>query len=408
MRNSLVRRASACAVASCLAAVAAIGCETGGVVGGGGGPGTSGPGITGPGTTGPGTTGGETSHAPATPVSGCEVDSDLELGAGDSPAIAAGNGRFAIAWIDPAQGGDVMLTLADESGQSVHQERIAAGPAAAVSPTIAAIPGGFLVAWEELAGAGGTVRAVRVGADGRPQGGAITLATAGSAEAHPDAATTASGALVAWTEANGAVVGEIRDGALAGKMSLPGAAQAAVAGTRGGLAAVWSAGPSLGFARLPAALSTAGAAMNVVTFRAAAGRANIPRLAAGPDGSYAVVWEDTRGGPDNEAVYIATVGAGGQPSAEMQVSPPGGSANYPDVAFIGGRAAVTYYQWRDHPSAVYLTLIDPGHGRVGKDLQISDEEPARLPRIAAGAGGTLGVAYAQRGGSVRLAVVSCK
>jgi hypothetical protein len=80
----------------------------------------------------------------------------------------------------------------------------------------------------------------------------------------------------------------------------------------------------------------------------------------------------------------------------------------PDVAFVGDRAAVVYYQFRDGPPVVYLSLIEPGRGRVGEELRISGRGGARFPRIASAGGGTLGVTYAQRGGPVRLATITCK
>ncbi|APR76212.1 Flagellar hook-length control protein FliK [Minicystis rosea] len=351
---------------------------------------------------------GSSTSKPAKPVTSCTVKSDKIIGDGETPAIAFGGGHFAVAYTDPRDnGGDVVLVIADDHGSVLGEHRVSSGPGAAVSPAVTTLAGGgFLLTWEELAGAGGDVRALHVDADGKPRGKVITVASAGSHEAHPDATETANGALVAWTEAGGARIGEIKDGALSGQIALPGSAQAAVASARSGGAAVWSVGAQIGFAKLPSALG--GEVPSPITFRTAAGRGNVPRVAAGPDGSYLVVWEDTRGGADNEAIYFATIGEGGKPSDEKQISPPSGSANYPDVAFIGGRAAVTYYQWRDGPSSVYLSLIDPSRGPVGEELKISGKAAARFPRIVSAKGTELGVSYAQRDGSIRLAIVTCE
>jgi len=170
MRSS-VRRGGRPAVAWLLAAGAALGCGTGsGEPGGGSGSGPGGP-----------------SAPPATPVTRCSVTSDTALSAGEatSPAIAFGGGHFAVAWTNGAHGGAVVVSIVDADGHALHEQTVAAG--SGVSPAVAALHGGgYLVAWEELAGAGGAVRAIRVGVDGGPAGSTLTLATTASAEAHPD------------------------------------------------------------------------------------------------------------------------------------------------------------------------------------------------------------------------------
>lgn len=398
MRIRIVGRA--CAVATFLTAV---GCGTGGGPGQPPGPG----GETGPGGE-PGPGGGPGPET--TPVSSCTVTGRTALGGDDtSPAIAFGGGRFAVVWSDRAPGGgDIVLTLADQDGRALHEARVAAGRGSA--PAVAALPdGGFLVAWQEASGAGSTVRAVRVDADGKPAA-PLTVAATNVGEAHVDVTATRKGALVAWTEASRAAVGAVERGAVTGRLAIPGAAQLALATGPSEIGAVWAAGAQLGFARLPPALGTAapGAAARAVSFRSATGAANVPRVAAGPDGGYTVVWEDNRGGTDHEAIFLAAVDADGTPSAERAVSPAGGSADFPDVVMIGGRAAVTYYQWREHPPAIYLSLMDPAGGRVGEDLVVSEHGAARFPRLASAGGGKLGVAYAERGGPVRLALVTCQ
>jgi hypothetical protein len=388
-----VRRGGRSAVAWFLVAGAALGCSSGNPGGEtGGNPGGE-----------PGGNPGTTIAPPATPVSQCSVTSNTAISSDEasSPAVAYGGGHFAVVSSSGAHGGAVVLAIVDMDGRTLHQQTLSTGNG--TSTAVAALPGGgYLVAWEERTGTGGTVLAVRVGADGIPAGNPITVATSASAEAHPDVAAGRGGALITWTEASGGYVAEVTHDAIANKTALPGAAQTAVvAGSKG--AAVWSAGPQIGFRTI--AMPGAAAAPPVM-FRSAPGRANLPRAAAGPDG-YGVVWEDTRGGSDNEAVYFARIGADGRTSPEVAISPGGGSADYPDVAFVGDRAAVTYYQFRDGPPAVYLRLVDENGARVGEELQVSGHGGARFPRIAWAGGGNLGIAYAQRGGPVRLAIVDC-
>jgi len=76
--------------------------------------------------------------------------------------------------------------------------------------------------------------------------------------------------------------------------------------------------------------------------------------------------------------------------------------------FLGATAAVVYYQFRDGPPAVFLSLIDPQSGQPGNEVRVSGHPAAHYPRVAAGEGDDLGVAYAQRGGPVRLALLACR
>jgi hypothetical protein len=202
--------------------------------------------------------------------------------------------------------------------------------------------------------------------------------------------------------------------ALGGKASVPGATDPSLArgvGDASGevLGLVFAAGSKLGFARV--SLPVAGAVAPVL-FRDAPGKANVPRASPVGDGSFYVTWEDDRGGDGNEAVYLTRVGTDGKPATEATVPGDTGSANYPDVATVpsvatvSGYAAVVYYQFRDGPPAVYLSLLGPDLRRVGDDLRVSGKG-GRLPRIASG-DGVLAVAYAKRGSPARLALVTCK
>lgn len=368
------------------------------------------------GCSGGATTGGEpdggrtpSEPPPKTPVSSCSVKSDVALaeGAGTAPAIAYSGGHFAVVWTDLTRGaGDVVLTLVDADGKKIGEHRIAEKSSAEVAPTIASMPGGgFLVAWEEIHATGGALRAARVDQDGALDGAPFTVAEMVSAEAHPDAAPTGKGALLAWTEATGAVVAEIDRDKVGAKMSIPGAMQAALAGGDRG-AAVWVAGERVGVARGLAPLPKV--VEKPTMLREAPGRANVPRIAAGTDERLAAVWEDARGGPEREAVFFASVDREGRVSREIQISPAGGSADVPDVAWIGDRAAVAYYQYRDGPSSIYLTIVDPKEGRAGAELRVSEKRGARFPRLAWAGGGDLAVTYAERSGPVRLAVVTCR
>lgn len=394
MREDLVRRALALTVAC-----AATACGTGGVTG------------TGETTGGGGTDGGKpdggevVAPPPQTDIAGCRVDTDTAIddAVGSAPAIAYGGGRFAVAWVEPARGA-VQVAVRDAAGAGAAPRSIPS--ANATAPALAALRGGgFLLAWEEVAGAGGTVRAQRLDAEGAPAGHAFTVASVGSDDARPDVSPRGDGALIAWTEGGRAAVAAVAGGALTERLTLPGAAQAALTCGGEAQAAVWAAGAQIGFARLPAQLT--GDARPLASLPAPGG-ANLPRAAPAADGGAVVVWEDLHGGAGDEAVYFASIDAGGRASTPVQVSPPGGSADTPDVVMIGSRAVVAYYQFRDGPPAVYLTVVDPDRGPVGEALRVSGHGGARYPRIAWAGGATLGVAYARRDGPVHLAAVTCR
>jgi hypothetical protein len=393
MESSQQPRARRRVVSSCLAAVAGVlaACAPGGA---------------------PGPTGGETgpdTHPGKTPTA-CNVESDVALSPGEatSPAIAFGGDHFAVAWTDRSHDeGDIVLTVVDRDGHAVHEEPVARGAGTSLSPAVAALPGGgFLVVWEEMGGGGGNVRAVRVAEDGTPHGAPFAVSRTVSPEAHPDVAATSTGAHVAWTEATGAEIGTVVNDAVEGTISIPGAAQVALAGSGKEVGALWSAGSQIGFAKLSAPLRGADAA-HPALFRSATGRANLPRLAAVSGGAFLAAWEDTRAGTGNESVRVTRLAPDGTPGEELELSPAGGSANYPDVAWMGSTAAVVYYQYRDGPPAIYLSLVTPDLHRSGEELKVSGHAGARFPRVAWG-DGTLAVTYAQRSGPVRLALVTCK
>jgi hypothetical protein len=348
-------------------------------------------------------------RSPAEPVTSCTVRRDVTLSDGQAtaPAIAAAGSGFAVVWTDVADGpGDVHLTVVDGAANVVRSTAITAGRTA-TSPAVAALEGGeILVAWEDVGGGGGVVRALRAAADGRPAGGAFTVAKVRSPEARPEITATPEGAVIGWTDASGARVAELRKDAVASPIALPGGAQLSLAGADGALGAVWDEGSALGFAPL----SASGGRLDrgrVARFRSAPGKANLPRAATNDDDETVVVWEDNRGGNGNEAVFLTAIDKDDHAGAEVRVSPDLGSADTPDVALLGATAAVVYYQYRDGPPAIFLSLIDPESGRPGSDLRVSGHAAARFPRVAA-QGDALGVAYADRAGPVRLALLACR
>jgi hypothetical protein len=327
----------------------------------------------------------------------CSVATTLDLGTSEatSPAVAFAGGRFAVAWTEQHTG--LHLAVVDDQGNQAGARILATG-AGAAEPAVTALPkGGFLVVWQET----GAVRAIRVGTDAAPAGSAFTLDKAAGSDARPSAAA-AGGTLIAWAAPSGVTVGELNETRLGTTATVAGAAGPALAPSADAL--VFTVGDQLGFAR--PALPLHG--VNATIFRDLPGAIRGPRASAAGGGSFFVTWEDDAAGDGNEAVDLTLVGADGKlakPSSEVPVPGEAGSANDPDVATVGGYAAVVYYQWRDGPPAVYLSLFGRDLRRAGEDLRLS-EKGARFPRVAAGEG-ALGVVYARKEAPARLSLVTC-
>ncbi len=326
----------------------------------------------------------------------CTVSSDTALGAdeGSSPVIAFGAGHYAAAWTERGTG--LHVAAFDAAGSQAGTTVIPGD-----HPTEAAITalegGGFLVVWREA----GKVRGVRTDGDGGRAGTPFTLATTAGGDARPSTAAAAGGAAIAWADASGVTAGSLSGDRVGGQVTVAGASDPSLATAEGGLGLTFVTGNKVGFARLAVPVH----GISPVTFRDAAGRANVPRASPASDGGFFVAWEDGRGGDGNEAVYLTHVDRDGKPSAEVAVTE-GSSADYPDVVTLGDHAAVVYYQFRDGPPAVYLSLVGPDLRKADGEVRISGKG-ARFPRAAAGDGG-LGVVYAQTGGPARLALVTCR
>jgi hypothetical protein len=328
----------------------------------------------------------------------CYVTADVELGTEEaaSPAVAFGAGRFATAWT--AEDGRVHVALVDASGAERGARVLAGGGAS--EPAVAALsPGGFLIVWRER----GVVRGERLAADGSSSGGPFTIAPTTGSDPKPTAASAGGRTVVAWADQSGLNAAQLEGSTLSSRAAIPGASDPGLAPSGDAVALVFSTGARLGHARVAFPVQR----IEPDLFRDAPGKANLPRASATGDGGLYVTWEDDRGGDGNESVYLTRLGADGRPAGEITVPGEAGSANYPDVATTGGRAAVVYYQFRDGPPAVYLTLLGPDLHRVGGELCVSGKKPARHPRVAYG-DGALGIAYTLRDGPAHLAVVRCR
>jgi hypothetical protein len=345
----------------------------------------------------PGKGGDEHPGGPEAPPSGvapvCSIANDGALGTteGTSPSVAFSGGHFAAAWTEAS---GVYAAVADEHGNVGPGQRLPAGPHAA-DAALGALPGGgFLAVWREP----GAVRAAPLGPDGSP-GKAFDVASTNGGDPRPSVLAAKGETVIAWADASGVTLASLRGTTLGTKDRVPGASDPALAACGDAVGLVFATGQKLGFEQLGHA---AGGAQPVL-FRDASGKANVPRASAAGDGIF-VTWEDDRGGDGNESVFLTRV-AGGKPAAEVSVPGDTGSANYPDVASLGDYAAVVYYQFRDGPSAVYLSILGTDLQRAGDDLKISGKG-GRTPRIAAG-GGNLAVVYAHKGAAARLALVTC-
>lgn len=390
------------------AAAILIGC--GGPTGSEGGGGTS----SGSGGEGSGPTS-EASSSAATSGSGsggstgrCAVlarDLAVSGGKGANPAIAWGGGHFGVAWTSLAQDkGDIVFALLDDKGNKLKETAVDVGPGAANFASVVRSPSGYVVLWQVSSGNGSSIRGRLLRDDGTPAGDAFPTAESQSPEARPEGAPHGSGGdvIVAWSDTPGSFMGRLSGSTLSDKRPIELASEPVPSAAGDALGVVWLSGSKLGFSRFSHPLE----ALMPVTFRDAAGRPNLPRLAAHADGSFDVAWEDDRRGSGEESVYVTRIGEGGKVGSETLVPSAPGSANVPDLVWTGAHTFVAYYQFRDGPSAIFLNRMSADLTRAEEELQVSGDHGARAPRLA-WTGDTLGVAYAEKDGPVRLSLVTC-
>lgn len=370
---------------------------------------TKGTSSTGTGSSGSGT--GGSSAAGGGPAALCSVgvrDVLVSEGAGTSPAVAFAGDRYLVVWTSTTKdAGDIRLAVLDAKGAKVTEQAVAEGPGESAFPSV--IPeqgGGFLVLWQDKAAAGTVVNGRRIDAQGMPKGAPFQIAQSTSAEARPTAAPATAGDAVAWSDAMSSTTALLNGEMPASKTPIDQGTNTALGGSGANLGATWVAGSKVGAARI----TSPGAPLTPVLFRNAAGKANAPRVAAHDDGTLTVVWEDNRAGDANETIYLTRIDKAPQAGMEKRIPTSPASANYPDVAWTGSHDAVVYYQFRDGPPAIYLSLVAPDLASSGQDLKISgDGISARYPRITrtGDAMGTLGVVYAEKDGKIRASLVTC-
>ena len=369
--------------------------------------------TTGTSTSGAATTGG----AGAGSVSGggsaaqCAIsvqDVPVSEGAGSSPSVAFADNHYLVAWTSTAKdAGDIRVALFDAKGTKVTEQAVA--ETLGESSFTSVIPeagGGFLVVWQDKAIPGAIVKGRRVDALGMPKGAAFQIAQSASAEARPCLAPATVGAAIAWADTTASTIANLTVEVIAIKAPIDQAISPSFGGAGTNLAITWAAGEKVGASRV----ASPGGPLSPVFFRSAPGKANAPRVAVHDDGSLAVVWEDNRDGDGNETIYMTRIDKSGTAGAEKLIPMSTESANYPDVAWTGSHDAVVYYQFRDGPPAIYLSLLTPNLVAKGKDLKVSgDGIAARYPRITRTGDtlGTLGVVYAEKDGNIRLSLVAC-
>lgn len=352
--------------------------------------------------------GSASSGGPAAQCSIGEQDVQVSEAAGSSPAVAFAADHYLVVWTSTAKDtGDIHVALLDAKGTKLTEEAVAEGLGESSFPSV--IPdagGGFLVVWQDKAIPGSMVKGRRVDAHGMPQGAAFQIAQSGSADARPTLAPATVGAAIAWSDTMAATVGTLTGEMLGSKAPIDKAIGMALGGTGANLGIAWASGNQVGASRM----TIPGGPLTPVLFRSAPGKPNAPRVAVHDDSTLSVVWEDNRAGIDHESIFLTRIDKSGKAGAEKLIPMSTESANYPDVAWTGSHDAVVYYQFRDGPPAIYLSLITPELVVKGQDLQISgDGVPARYPRIVRTGDtlGTLGVVYAEKDGPIRISLVAC-
>ncbi|WP_437594087.1 hypothetical protein [Sorangium sp. So ce1000] len=322
----------------------------------------------------------------------------VSSGRGTTPSIAWTGTRFAIAWQERnADEGDIHLAIVDADGNMLREEVIEDGPGVSSHPSVQRDGQGLLVLWQDQDGAGSVVRGRRATLDGVADGMAFDLARSRAAESWPIAAPSEDGTLITWMDAGGARLGHLDSGALSGSTPLVQAQYPAVATDGEKTALVWAQGDTLGFARP----GEASAPLDPIAHQGVAAR--LPRVVLGGDDAF-LAWEDTRSG--TEQIRALRISAQDEVSPEAVVSRGEGSADWPALAWTGRGLAVAYYQFRDGPPGVFVTLLSRDLQPMGVELDASGGATARYPALA-WTGQELGIAYAEQDQGVRLSRASC-
>jgi len=326
---------------------------------------------------------------------------DVSAVRGTTPSIAWGGGKYVIAF--NARDGatdEVRVAIVDPEAGAVGEHVVASVGGDHSLPSVHATQNGFIVLWQHDAQGVRLIRARSLGADGVPVGSMVELGTSDAAEARPTATVVPGGLAVAWMEQQGARTGLFNGQSMGPTMAMPSARYPALAARGDEIGVAWSSGEELHFGRttqMPVG------AMAASTVRSASGEARLPRIALTPSGDALVAWEDTRSSV--ERIYLERIDAAGATSPELRVEDEEGSANWPDIASMGDRTAVVYYQYRGGPSAIYLALYDAALTREGEGIKLSGKN-ARFPSLT-WTGKELAITWALKDGGIEMRRLTC-
>jgi hypothetical protein len=365
-----------------------VGCSSGGGTAAGGGAATGGGADTAP-------DGGDSSGSACTVVArGLKVSE----GRGTTPSIAWTGAGYAVVWQDlEADEGDIHLAILDEKGTRRSEEVIEDGVGISSHPHVHRSGDGLLVLWQDRYGAGSIVRGRHATLDGAPLGGAFNVAPSSSPDAWPIGAASQSGSMVTWMDTGRSLLGFLGSSALNATISVDQASFPSLAADGSQTALVWAKDGALGFARP----RSGGAPLDTLSHDGVT--AKLPRVALGGGAAF-IAWEDTR--TDDEQIRLLRISDHNDFSREAVVSRGDGSANWPALAWMGGRLAVAYYQFRDGPPSIFVTLLGSELEPMAVDLDVGGGAPARFP-AAVWTGEELGVAYAENDHGVALSRVMC-
>ncbi|EYF00585.1 hypothetical protein [Chondromyces apiculatus] len=321
---------------------------------------------------------------------------------GSQPSLVWAGDRYALAWTDRANAeGNIHLALVGSDGAVQKHIEITTGPEDSSHPTVTAAGDGLLVLWQDTEGTGSIVRAQRVGMDGTLMGNVLNLGQSTAAESWPVSATTGSGAAIAWMDQTSSrLTFTDATGSVSSAVTLPGARFPGLTTDGAQIGIGWSEGSKVGFGR-----PDTNGVMTPVHHDGVTAAAT--RVALGDDASY-LIWEDSRGGSGSEQIYAARIASDGALGEEVIVPSIGGSANWPSAVWTGSHLAVTYYQFRDGPSSVFLELFADDLTPSRIDLVVSGDAAARFPSLAWNSTTQeLAVAYAEREGNIYLSTITC-
>jgi hypothetical protein len=330
----------------------------------------------------------------------------------DAAAAVGSTGNLVLAWADLRSGAslDIYARIIDPSGSALSPDIVVCDAAGHQRLPALALDGSdnIFVAWQDSRSGDSDIHGRKLSPDGTPSGAEFVVCNAAGDQGRPSLCPGPSGKmLAAWDD--------FRDGKhfaartqLLGSDGTPDGPEnrvlpwpvdqlgPQVCRLATGFALVFQNSSDARGADIEGCLlDDAGAPAGRFPVSSAPFNQSSPRIAAGPQGRFCVVWEDRRGGADFD-IRGRWFDASGRPAGnETAVSFGPGDQMHPSVSVSSsGEAVVAWEDWRSGGSDVYYKVFDASWNAEGTEAPAADgPRDQDGPAVAFGPGGSFFVAW---------------